>query len=172
MIKFESEKHLENFIVDCFNDDGICIVNDEEYKSLKQQFNAGDYGVPDLVFYSSDIELIDKDTQVEHLRLHVIELKNEPIQFSHIGQIARYKRYFDLAFELHDIEMEFTLVVPESVKQSNDVKWLIDSLDNINIVEFSINPKSGVKFKQTSGWYKVDETYKSAMELFDINEEL
>lgn len=166
MIKFESEKKLENFIVDCFNEDGIFIVNDEEYDHLEQQFDAGKYGVPDLVFYSSDIEDIDEDTQINKKRLHVVELKNEPIQLSHVAQIARYKRYFELAFKRHEVDMQFTLVVPESVSESKDVMWLIESLDNIKIVEFSLNPKTGIKFKESCGWYKVDESYKSAMDIF------
>jgi hypothetical protein len=169
MIKFESEKKLEEFIADCFHENSHCIVCGDYYEGLVRQFNAGEYGIPDLVFYSEDI---DEEGQSNYKRLHVIELKNEPIQSSHIAQIARYKRYFELAFKNHEVDMQFTLVVPKSVEESGDTMWLIDSLENIKIVEFSLSPKTGIEFKESSGWYKVGKCYKGALDLFGFAEEI
>lgn len=171
MIKWESEKDFENFIVECFATDGFCIVDDEHYQNMSQQFDTCGYGIPDLVFYSQDVEHIDDKTTVTHNRLHVIELKNEPIKLSHISQIARYKRYFERALESHDVEMKFSLVVPESVKGNDDVVWLLDSLDNISVMEFTLDPKEGIKFDKSIDWYKVKENKQKALDLFDIEDE-
>ncbi len=53
MIKFDSEKSLEEFIFDSFNEDGVCLIDGEEYDDCIRQLNTFDYGVPDLVFTRS-----------------------------------------------------------------------------------------------------------------------
>lgn len=171
MIKFESEKCLEEFIANCFSDDSICIINDESYQNLSQQFDTGCYGIPDLVFYSEDSEFIDAETEVIHKRIHVVELKNEQIKMSHISQICRYKRYFERAFDIDDVEMQFSLVVPEGVKNNDDVIWVIDQLNDISVYEFHLNPKEGIKFVESSGWYRKGENFSKALSLFESNED-
>ena len=168
MIKFESEKHLEDFITQQFNNDGLCIVDGEQYEHMERQFTAGLYGVVDLVFYSSYTAQDWNGLEIDRKVIHVIELKNEPMKLSHIAQLSRYKRYFDLAFEGANIELHYSLVVPESVSKSDDAKWLIDSLKDINVIEFTLDPINGIRFDRSIGWMKTDETYKDAMGIFDI----
>lgn len=170
MIKFESEKCFEDFLYKEFQEDGICLVNDEEYQDCIKQFNTGSYGIPDLVYYSSDYEIINEEEQIKHMRIHVVELKNEPIKLSHIAQIARYKTFFSRAYSGFDVEMEFSLVVPEGVKSSDDCCFMTNALDGISIYEYKLNPRTGISFDQSSGWHRVNVDNQIALDLFGLEE--
>ncbi len=171
MIKFESEKHLEMFIADCFDSDNVCLIDNEEYDECVSQFDTKSYGMPDLVFHSTYSELDDDENEFEIRKVHVVELKNEQIKLSHIAQIARYKTYFERALNGFNVEMKFSLVVPDGVVNNDDCCWLINSLDEIDVYEFKLNPKAGIEFNKSKGWYKNGVKYNSAIEMLDLNED-
>lgn len=171
MILFDSEKSLENFIVEEFALSGKCIVDEVEYDNLVQQMNIGSYGIPDLVFYKQVDEKINDSTTISHMMIHVVELKNEAIKMGHLSQIGRYKKYFDRAFEEQCVEVRSSLVVPKSVKENEDVVWIIDHIEEIDVIEFTLSPRDGIKFKKSEGWYKTDEDFKPALDLFGIKDE-
>lgn len=168
MIKFESEKHLELFIYSHFDKTGECLIDGCLYDSCVTQMVIGDYGIPDLVFYDES-ECIDSKNKTR--TIHVVELKNKPLKMSHISQICRYKRYFERAFDGFDVDAQYSLVVPESVRESGDAMWLIDQLKGISIVEFTLDPHNGISFEQSSGWAKTTERKEIAMEMFNLSED-
>ncbi|QZI91520.1 hypothetical protein PODOV087v1_p0015 [Vibrio phage 431E45.1] len=72
MIKFESEKHLEDFIFGEFKNNFECIITGEVFNNCKRQLHIGAYGIPDLVFYSCDNDEIEGGTPIVYRKIHVI----------------------------------------------------------------------------------------------------
>lgn len=161
MIRFESEKSLENFIVDQFKVDKKCIINDESYDSCISQFSFGDYGIPDLIFHSK--EDVNGD---DFITIHIVELKNEQIKPKDIAQISRYKTYIEKMMEDSDlnVELKCSLVVPEGVSSNSDACYLINACeDSIDVYEFRLNPTKGIEFTMMYGFHKT----KSSSEQFE-----
>lgn len=170
MIKFESEKDFENFILECFEDDGLCIITDETYDDCISQFDTRSYGIPDLVFYSNDKEIGQNNEEYDVKRIQVVELKTEQIKLSHIAQIARYKTYFERAYDGFDLEMQFSLVVPEGVINNDDCCWLINSLSDISVYEYKLDPRRGIVFNESKGWRKKGADNQIALDIFGLEE--
>jgi hypothetical protein len=164
MIKFVSEKSLENFIVSHFNDTGMCILTDEQYESVFQQYNIGVHGIPDLVFISK--EHPQEGGEKDSFEILVVELKNEAISFSAIAQISKYKAYFDRVFgETDNVRVRYLLVTQEQVDPCGEIDWMVANLGDIEMVEFKLNPYSGVEFNHSEKWNLVGFDDRYGMEL-------
>lgn len=170
MISFDSEKCFEQFIIQEFEKDNVCIIDDCEYQECVSQFDTKTYGIPDLVFVGFDFDLDKDDNPIERARIHVVELKNEQIKLSHIAQIARYKTYFQRAFDGKEVDLSFSLVVPKGVGAGDEVCWVINHLDEIDIYEFELNPSEGIEFRQTKGWFRQEENFAPALGLIGSSE--
>lgn len=171
MIKFETENDLEMLLYQSFKEDGLLLVNGEFYDDCIRQFDTKSYGIPDLVFYSDEIEIDENNNKtVMNKLIHVVELKNEPIKMSHIAQIARYKTYFERATSEMHCSLYFSLVVPEGIGKSDDVCWVINSLEDIDVYEFSLDPREGIEFHASGGWYKTIEDFSPVNNLFNDEE--
>jgi len=170
MIKFNSEHDFEMFIYSNWESDSIDIITGDHYDQCERQFNIGSYGIPDLVFFGSDVEE-DENGFNEIKTVHVVELKNESIKIKDIAQIARYRTYFKRAFRGLNVNVKFSLVVPEGVKSNDDACWISNALSDISIYEFYLDPNSGISFDDKSGWYKTDEDFNTALDLFGLKEE-
>lgn len=169
MIKFESEKHLENFFVQHFDSTGECIIDDQKFDDLKQQLNIGSYGIPDLVYFAFD-------EGCKTNRLHIVELKNTKPKLEDVAQIARYRTYFTRALRKYaNVDIECSLVFPDEESLS-EVVWLFDHMQGVNFITFRLNPKEGIVFDQSYGWHKKDEDLEIARNLliepleFDFDE--
>lgn len=172
MIKFESESHFEQFIESEFNKTGVCIVDDCHYDKLIRQFDTKGYGIPDMVFFSDDLEVIDENEEYRHMSVHVVELKNEKIKVKDVTQILRYKTYFDRAFKGLDVSVSYSLVVKPGIVDNDDACWLINNINEVDFCEFTLNPSSGIEFKSKSGWYKTSEDLKPALNMFGMDESI
>lgn len=156
MIKFESEKHLENFFVKHFEDTGECLINDIHYHDLTQQLNIGSYGITDLIYskYENDCNII-----------YIVELKNTAPKFDDVAQISRYRTYFERAFGIYEnVIIRCALVFPEQ-ESYKDVIWLFDQSPYIDFFSFSLDPKNGISFDLSHGWYKKDEDFAAGRSL-------
>lgn len=171
MINFESEKCFEDFITQQHESEGICIIDECEYEKCYRQFDTKTYGIPDLVFVGSYMDLSKDNEPIEVHRIHVVELKNEQIKTSNLAQISRYKTYFDRAFSGHNVELSFSLVVPKGVIDCDDACWLINSLEGIDVYEFYLDPSEGIKFKLTCGWSRISEDFSPAIDLIEKSNE-
>ena len=152
MILFDSEKSLENFIVECFEIDKKCIIDELDYDGCLRQFSFGDYGIPDIIFYQKE----DCNGE-ECITIHIVELKNEQIKTKDIAQISRYKTYAQRMYEESDmcINIKCSLIVPEGVSSNSDACYLINACeDSIDVYEFSLNPREGIKFEMVYGYHK------------------
>lgn len=151
MILFDSEKSLEDFIVKCFGEEKKCIIDDSTYDNCLSQFSFGDYGIPDLIFYSKVISENDS-----FMTIHIVELKNEQIKLKDIAQISRYKTYIEKMQERTDISIDLkcSLVVPEGISSNSDACYITNACeDSIDVYEFSLNPKTGINFNLVYGFY-------------------
>lgn len=165
MISFDSEKCFENFIIEEFNKENICIIDDVEYQECISQFDTKSYGIPDLVFVGYELDMDENGEPIEAARVHVVELKNEQIKLSHISQIARYKTYFERAFEGINVSLQFSLVVPKGIENVDDACWIVNQLDGIDVCEFFLDPSSGIDFKYSNGWHRSSEDFSPALNL-------
>lgn len=161
MILFDSEKSLENFIVECFAIENKCIIDDSTYDKCLSQFSFGDYGMPDLIFYSN---LIHNDESF--MTIHIVELKNEQIKLKDIAQISRYKTYIEKMYEETElnIDLKCSLVVPEGISSNSDACYLTNACqDSIDVYEFVLNPMTGIQFNLMYGFHKRE----ASSEMFD-----
>lgn len=156
MIKFESEKHLEDFIYNYYKETGKCLIDDQEYGFCSRQFRAGPYGVCDLVFF--DYSEAD-EASPSMCSVFVVELKNEPVKPSDVAQICRYKTFFDRASAIDDVTC--CLVVPDStIHKVEDVAYLCNALESvIDFYEFSLDAHKGISFEYQNGFRKTNDAY-------------
>lgn len=171
MILFDSEKSLEQFIIDEFNNEGICIIDGDEYDECISQFDTKTYGIPDLLFIRVGVDIDENENPFETLTVHIIELKNEPIKMSNIAQIARYKTYFDRAYSGFSVEVRSSLVVPKSVGIGDDICWVVNHINDIDVYEFTLNPSTGIRFRASHSWSRNEEDFEPALSLFGLEED-
>lgn len=148
MIKFESEKHLEDFI--CKNlDEGVCIIDNIDLDTYKRQYKCGNYGVADIVVFNC----VYVNEKPDILEIYVYELKNERFSAKHLSQVSRYYTYFKAMAE--DIYPDLTIsVYPAIVCLEGDLSdddYISNVEDfSIPIYKYSICPNSGFKIAHTN----------------------
>jgi hypothetical protein len=149
MIKFESEKHLEDFICESL-DDGVCVVDNIDFDTYKRQYKCGSYGVADIVAFNC----VEINGKPEVLEIYIYELKNEKFSVKHLSQVSRYYTYFKRMAE--DIYPDLTISIYPSVVCLDDDLSDDDYISNIDdfsipIYKYSVCPKSGFRITQSQG---------------------
>ena len=166
MILFDSEKSLENFIVECFEINKKCIIDESDYDDCFSQFSFGDYGIPDLIFYSKNVH-----NDELFMTIHIVELKNEQIKLKDIAQISRYKTYIESMYEGTElnINLKCSLVVPEGISSNSDACYLTNACEgSIDVYEFALNPMTGIQFNLMYGFHKSDASTDQFDKLMSI----
>lgn len=157
MLKFDSEKSLEDFVYVHFLERNECLIDKQMYEFCGRQVSLDKYGTIDLLFGNCRDHGTDENPKEIEYTLHAVELKNEQISTANIGQIARYKTAIEEAFDaaasaLISVELKCSLVVPEGMNSKEDCCYLSNHLDGIDVYEFSLDPYNGISFDQSGPW--------------------
>lgn len=154
MIKFESEKLLEDYICSKL-DEGVNVIDKTEFNSYKRQFKCGNYGIADIVTFNL-VEFRD----VKSLEIYIYELKNETFSSKFFSQVSRYYTYFkNVAEEMYsdyDITIYPSVVCYDSGLYDDDYILNIDD-HAIPVYKYSINPDNGFSIFRASGCKLKDE---------------
>lgn len=161
MIKFDSERSLEDFIFGEFETSNECVITGDEFTNCYRQVDTKGYGICDLVYVSS-FPVLDKEGEFE-LNILVVELKNEIIKPADIAQICRYRTYFKRATDcIKNVNLSFVLAGPSGMQHNQDCCYMANALEDIvDIYEFTLNPSKGIKFTYECEFYKTNENLSS-----------
>lgn len=154
MVKFESEKHLEDYICKNLNEDKN-IIDRTDFDLYKRQYKCGNYGIADIVTFN----LVKfKDEKI--LEIYIYELKNEPFNIKHLTQVSRYATYIqNMAKELYSdfsISVYPSVVCLKSPRYDDHYILNIDSFD-IPVYEYHIDPDNGFSLQLADGAKLIDE---------------
>ena len=153
MLKFNTEEDLKQFLLENKEEiDGLFFCD-----NLTSEVTLGSYGRVDLLSWESSIEgeklLID---------INVYELKNVIPGYKELGQLCRYVSFFNSIKEKYShrkdiiINIEGFLVTP-LMERSSDFSFLYNQcVDNVTIIEFNINPLTGIEFNVISKTFYYD----------------
>lgn len=149
MIKFESEKHLEDFI--CKNmDENICLIDNIDFDTYQRQYRCGEYGIADIVAFNC----VEVNGKPEILEIYIYELKNERFSVKNLTQVARYHTYFQrVASELYpnlSISVYSAVVCLDDGLTDDEYVANIDDF-SIPIYKYSICPVNGFRVQLASG---------------------
>jgi len=154
MIKFESEKLLEDYICSKL-DEGVNVIDKTEFNSYKRQFKCGNYGFADIVTFN-----LVEFPGGKSLEIYIYELKNESFNSKFFSQVARYYTYFkNLAEERYpnyEISVYPSLVCYDNKLSDDDYILNIDD-HAIPVHKYSINPEDGFSIFEASGCKLKDE---------------
>lgn len=171
MIKFNSEHDLEMMLYNHHEETQMCLVSDQEYDHCFRQVDAGGYGICDLIYITKWHGQDCPDT----ISIHVVELKNEGIKLKDIAQICRYRTFFEKVIELKFSELdmviniEYSLVVPSGILKNQDACYMVNTLiDVIDIVEFDLDPITGIKFKKSQGFTSANENLLALDQVLEV----
>ena len=159
-----SEKELEDYL---FSHNGENAGIPAE-GILLRQVNIEGYGVMDLLHieFSPDVD------GMPNVYIKIIELKKDVIDSNAIGQICRYKKGVERAFELFSkgkhgkhfkrVEIE-GMLLGRSINDNNDVGHTIDAIDWLTCKTYSLSIVNGIEFEDHANWYRVLEDFSSFM---------
>ena len=150
MIIFESEKELEVLLCKEL-DNGVWIVEDEHVDCWQSQTNLGSHGITDIITSTVTMDLDENGKEfISSKTLKVIELKITELSYSHLGQISRYKDFFDNMTTESDVD-EYVLVC-KSGDVDRDLMYLAQSLDWLSIYLYEFSLTKGVVFRDFNNW--------------------
>ncbi len=160
-ISWESEKELEDWIFNKAKESLVNPLNGEEIHSIYRQVDLGAYGIPDLVTFWYDDEIVE---------VTIIEVKKEQITTKAIAQLSRYKKAIHAYFNNlnHKIILRIFAVAPE-MSIGDDTVFLSDLVTDFFAYKSftcSVDLEKGVSFKQSYGWHKQNETFQKFNELW------
>lgn len=159
MLRFDSEKCLEDFVHGHFLEHNECLIDKAKYEFCGRQVSLDKYGTIDLLFGNYVDHGTEEDPKEIVYTIHAVELKNEQISTAHIGQIARYKTAIEETFEavssaLISVELKCSLVVPQGMSLKEDCCYLSNHLNGIDVYEFILDPHDGISFHLKGPWSK------------------
>lgn len=167
-IVFEKEKDLEDLLFDEMIG-GYCPITGFEVTGVKRQYDAGGYGIIDLLAYSI---WSDEKGDVKSA-INIYELKNGPITIDAIGQISRYARGVQRAMEHEAGFFKHCRIgchlVGNDVSQANDAVFITEAMPNLSLWLFKLDPHNGIRFEQSTGWRRNGENLDK---FFDLDEEI
>ena len=161
-IIFDSEKELEDWIFNKYQEDGVCCIDGNEPQHLIRQMNLGVYGICDLVSFS--VYKSEKSTSVD---VYVYELKKEKITAEAFTQVARYATAITQSIESYgpDIRVSITCVL---VGTEIDESCYILNHSEFQYYKPFFNPESGVEFKDDScGWHRKNDPISALVDILD-----
>jgi hypothetical protein len=158
MVKFESEAHLEKFLLENKDEDKVkeaLGLDGWDYAKINNQIRLGKYGVADMIAFCVDFE---EAGQSEAVEIRVIELKNRPLEVKDIAQVGRYRRA--LMREWDESKKIKCTLLGTGVNQ-NSVDWgpLISQIDWLDVVVFDVDPLEGVQFQHETDYYHTDSGF-------------
>jgi len=161
-IPFPSERTIEDYVFQRISSVGECPVSGDLVDLVVRQYDLKGYGVIDVLKISiSPFEI----------RITVLELKNENLKESHVGQLARYmtgvtrlatryRRFLDAGWKIF-VEGELAGPLDSS---SGDFVYLRNVLpQHISIYELTLDMEYGLSSSPVStGWHNRNESRASS----------
>lgn len=154
MIKFDSEKCLEDWVCLCL-DDGHDPITDLSCVSYVRQPCFGSYGRGDILV----INKISESEDFYFVDVTLIELKNTPLCSNHVSQISRYKAAIEehmLSFEGEYKEVQvnarYALVGMATFPSPDDLCFLLQEIDWLDAYELKIGTDARISSTLVSGW--------------------
>lgn len=162
MIKFESEKHFENYLKEYLPK--LLPQKFPPDTEVRQQVKLDGYGICDLIFKHMVKHEYEKGKfEDEGYQYTIVEVKNEPLKYSHFAQVARYKEYFDRC-TMNDegntdeiICFEYLLIAPYfdlGEVSDNDVCFLSQSSEDWVETYMLTIDHSRVMLQEVKGWFR------------------
>lgn len=156
-VPFPSEKFVEDYIFDFIRREKECPLSGMNVTSSVRQYEIKGYGITDII----KIEVSPYSVDVT-----ILELKNETLKESHLGQLARYMRGADRVANRYrrflpndwDINIRGELAGPFD-SSSNNLVYLSELLqEKISIYELSLSMQDGFRSSDIgSGWFNHGE---------------
>lgn len=157
-IIFEREKDLEDLLYEHM-ENGTCLVTGDHVVEAYRQVDSGGYGIIDLLSICVDGDM-ESGLGEPSLLIHVYELKNGPIKIAAVQQIARYRKAMRRALDGQKYfsggRMQFHLI-GNAIDTESDMVYVADSMPDLTLWTFSIDPESGIEFEDHEGWYLKNE---------------
>lgn len=184
MIKFESERHFEDFVIENFDFIAEQLGIDDNNWLFKRQVGLKGYGIADVVLYKNNYEDVNR---YEKVRDYLKENHKDKYYSFNRGWIERFykkSKVYPCKREVIVIELKNKSLVKDDLCQLaryvrslknagldlvsgiligpsisvDDWVYLIDSIDNIDVFTFKINV-DGVSFEEKSGWFNSGEDF-------------
>lgn len=154
-----NEAELEEYLFGVLSEYGI--ISEEICGTPFRQVTFKGYGTADLIVLSTDLGL-----SAPKLIISIIELKKNEIDLTAVGQICRYRkailRLIEKNQRIHrhfeDIDIRGYLI--GSVLGSGDVCYLIESIEWLTTIIYSISLETGLELQTVlNGWHAPDEDF-------------
>lgn len=154
MIKFESEKLLEDYICSKL-DEAENIIDGRKFDTYKRQYKCGNYGIADIVTFT-----VAGYGDSEWLEINIYELKNEGFSSKVMAQVSRYYTYFkNLAEEKYedlDIHVYASIICYDSGITDDD--YILNNDDHaIPVYKYYIDPDKGFTMFRAQGCKLIEE---------------
>ena len=158
-----SEKKLEDFIYDhlCGNIDLELAPFDQSEGCVYRQFNIGSsYGIIDIISFSFDY---DGD-----LYINIYELKKGSINKDSLVQILRYKSGIHHILNKFDIRIQAISchLIGGYLSEENGFSVAVSAIEDLCVYIYSLDPVSGLEFKECSFVFKNIEIPKRETNVF------
>jgi hypothetical protein len=156
-----TEEELEDYLFKYDSSDGDSPMG--TYGKVYRQFEIKGYGIIDLLYVD-----ISPGCNFPVIKVVIVELKKDKIDFNALGQICRYKvaleRFFDELREKKDCkyfeELEIHGVLVGNKYANGDICYSIDTIDWLECYHYEIDLSCGAEFRESSGWYNEGENFK------------
>lgn len=149
MVKVESEKELEKFLVH--------ILAEVPNMRVERQVKLGPYGRADILAWT----VLNVDG-TKTLLGHVVEIKKEEAGFKAMNQLCRYMKAVEIAFidvkngsqSLVDDVLVLGSVFCKNIIDIDELGYILAQMQNIYFYKYLISMKSGIKAKGWPGWLR------------------
>lgn len=163
-IVFDSEKELEDWIFNKYQEDGVVCIDGSEPEHLIRQMNLGVYGICDLVSFS--VYKSERSTSVD---VCIYELKKEKITAEAFTQVARYATAITQSIESYGPNIHVSMSCVLVGTEIDESCYILNHSEFLYYRPF-FNPESGVDFKEvSSGWHRKNDPISSLVEILDAS---
>jgi hypothetical protein len=162
-IVFDSEKELEDWIFNKYQEEGVCCIDDTYPQNLIRQMNLGVYGICDLVSFS----VHRHENQRKEVEVFIYELKKEKITADAFTQVARYATAITQTIEAHESSIDLTITCVLVGTEIDESCYILNHSDFRYYKPF-FHPESGVEFKDDSyGWHRKNDQIPAIIEILN-----
>lgn len=161
-IVFDSEKELEDWIFNKYQEDGVVSIDGNEPQHLIRQMNLGAYGICDLV--SLSVYVHEHSTEVE---VFVYELKKDKITADTFSQVSRYATAIKQSIQDYDKNIDITISCVLVGTEIDESCYILNQ-SQFSYYKPYFDPDSGVDFKELSeGWHRSNGKINAIVEILE-----
>lgn len=161
-IVFDSEKELEDWIFNKYQEDGIVCIDGTEPDHLIRQMNLGVYGICDLVSFS-----VYKNDRLTSVDVCIYELKKEKITAEAFSQVSRYATAITQSIEAHAPDVHVNMSCALVGTEIDESCYILNHSEFLYYKPF-FNPDCGVDFQDVgSGWHRKNDPIAALVDILD-----